>query len=347
MKFRIRFADQIVGFFIILALASLVFIIIMLGRSQRWFARDAVFHTEFVSGAGLSKNMPVSYKGFTIGNVNTFYLNESDQVEVEFKIYEQYRDRVKQGSMVELMVSPVGLGNQFLFHPGNGTDLVNDNDFIPSADSAMARNYIRDGLADDPRHDDSISLVLNRVSSTLDGINKLLPQIDDALRGTDSTELGQIIRGVNRTIAGAETLPATINSTAGTLLSDIDDIKAMLDKTLASIYPILSDVNSLTAAMADPDSSVSALLSTDGDVYRSLTQSLNSLAGIIGELDKTAAFIPGQLPQIAGMISDLRVTLKTAEDVLTALTNNPLLKGGIPARIEIQSSGTSPRDVQF
>jgi len=53
VKFHIRFADQIVGFFIILTVASLLFITVMLGRSQRWFARDLAFRTEFPSAAGL------------------------------------------------------------------------------------------------------------------------------------------------------------------------------------------------------------------------------------------------------------------------------------------------------
>jgi phospholipid/cholesterol/gamma-HCH transport system substrate-binding protein len=44
---------------------------------------------------------------------------------------------------------------------------------------------------------------------------------------------------------------------------------------------------------------------------------------------------------------DLRVTMKSAEDVLTALTNNPLLKGGVPERAESLNSGTNPRGIQF
>ena len=59
------------------------------------------------------------------------------------------------------------------------------------------------------------------------------------------------------------------------------------------------------------------------------------------------AVLPGQVPQLTGLISELRVTLKSAEDVLVALTNNPLLRGGIPQKLETQSGGTSPRDIQF
>jgi phospholipid/cholesterol/gamma-HCH transport system substrate-binding protein len=37
----------------------------------------------------------------------------------------------------------------------------------------------------------------------------------------------------------------------------------------------------------------------------------------------------------------------TAEDVMVALTNNPLLKNGIPERVETRTGGTSPRDISF
>jgi phospholipid/cholesterol/gamma-HCH transport system substrate-binding protein len=121
----------------------------------------------------------------------------------------------------------------------------------------------------------------------------------------------------------------------------------MLAGELDKINPILEDVNTLTGKLAAPDGVVSAALDTSGPLYTGLVDSLNSVSGILANLDRTTAFIPAQLPQIAAIIADLRTTIKTAEDVLVALTNNPLLKGGIPAQVEVQSSGTSPRDVSF
>jgi phospholipid/cholesterol/gamma-HCH transport system substrate-binding protein len=285
--------------------------------------------------------MPVQYKGFVIGNVKDFYLTGDDEVEVVFLIYDLYLDRIKQGSMVELMVSPVGLGNQFLFHAGRGAEILSSGDFVPAVGSEQARAYIQQGLANPPRHDDSISLLMNRASTVLDEINRVLVQVEDAFQGAgEATVIGQIAGGVNRTLAGAETLPGTINKTAAELLKDVDDLKAM-------IGPILADINALSSKLNDPEGLVYTVLDTNGEVYTSLVSSLNSVSSILENLDRTIAFVPGQLPQIAGLIMDLRVTMKTAEDVLIALTNNPLLRRGIPKRVETQSSGTSPRDIQF
>jgi phospholipid/cholesterol/gamma-HCH transport system substrate-binding protein len=260
--------------------------------------------------------------------------------------------------MVELMVSPVGLGNQFLFHAGTGQEILSPGDFVPAVGTELARAYIQQGLATPPRHDDSITLLMNRASAVLDEVNQISIQVKEAFAGADDTAIAQIIGGVNRTVAGAETLPGTItktsadltgtiNKTTADLLEDIDDLKAMLEDELERINPIIADVNALSSKLNDPEGLVYTVLDTDEAVYTNLVSSLNSVSSILENLDRTVAFVPGQLPQIAGLIMDLRVTMKTAEDVLIALTNNPLLRRGIPQRVETQSSGTSPRDIQF
>jgi phospholipid/cholesterol/gamma-HCH transport system substrate-binding protein len=299
--------------------------------------------------------MAVLYRGFTIGNVKSYHLNANDNVEAIFLIYEQYLDRVKYGSLVELMISPIGLGNQFLFHPGKGGMLLQPGDFVPDVNSEQGQDRIAQGLVDEPRHDDSISLLLNRASTVLDSANRTLRDVNEAIRtGSDATTIGKIVGSVQRTMADVETIPGTVNRTAdaavrdmGELLIDIDDIKAALDNELARLNPIISDINALTTKLNDPEGLVYTVLDTDGAVYTELAKSLSSISGILDNLDRTTEFIPGQMPALAGMITDLRVTLKTAEDVLVALTNNPLLRKGIPEQVEVQSSGTSPRDIQF
>ena len=333
MKFKIRFAEQIVGLFIILSLASLVFVTVMLGRSQRWFARDVSFYTVLPSAAGLSKNMAVQFRGFTIGNVKNFQLTANDEVEVIFSIFEEHRDRVRLGSTVEMMISPVGLGNQFLFHTGRGL-MQADGSFIPVVGSVQARELMRQGMSDDPRHDDSISLLLNRASSVLDEVNRTLVQVNDAFgAGTTATEIGKIAGSVQRTMAGVETLPQSVAN--------------MIEEIHVDLVSILANVNTITTELSDPEGLLFTALNPDGEVFVSLVESLKSISSILDNLDRATAFIPAQLPQVAGLIMDLRGTMKTAEDVLIALTNNPLLRRGVPGRPESESSGTSPRNIRF
>jgi phospholipid/cholesterol/gamma-HCH transport system substrate-binding protein len=327
MKFNIRrFADQIVGVFIILSLVAIAFVIVVLGRSQRWFVKDIEFNTVFPSAGGLSKNMAVQYKGFAIGSVKTFHLTDDDNVEVIFAIHEEYRDRVRKGSIVELQVSPIGLGNQFQFYAGKG-EVLEAGTFIPPFGSAQARELERQGLAVEIQRDDSISVLMGR-------INSIMGHLETALgEGSDTTEIGRIIASLNRTLAGFEALPNSLDNT-------INELRLQL-------RPILANLNALTGELNDPDGLIYTVMDTDKDFYTNLIKILSSVTSLLDNLDRTISFIPSQLPQIAGLLMDLRVTMKTAEDVLTALTNNPLLRGGVPERAESQNSGINPRGIRF
>ena len=322
MKFKIRFADQIVGIFIILSLVILVFVVIMIGQSQRWFAKDVSFITALPSAAGLSRNMAVQYRGFTIGSVKNFYLTGNDDVEVIFVIHDRYIDWARLGSMVEMVISPIGLGSQFLFHAGNGQPLEG-GEFVPVKDSFQAREYIRQELAEEPRQDDSISALMNRINSIVEDINVISTTVSEALvEGSDDTEIGKILGSAQQLLAG---------------LGDVG----------SELMPILDDLGDITTALNDPDGLIHSILDEESGVYMNLVESLASLSSMLSNLDRTIAFIPGQLPQIAGLLFELRTAMVAAEKVLIALTNNPLLRGGIPERQEVQSSNTNPRGIRF
>jgi len=329
MKFSIRFADQIVGAFVILALAILVFVIFMLGKNQRWFAHDSQYKTYFSSASGLSTNMAIKYKGFTIGHVKKISLTENDNVEVGFTIFEEYSHRVKEGSLVEVQVSPIGLGNSFVFYPGKGSGLIPEGMEIPEVNSDRAKQIIAAGMVDRPEGGDDISKILGQVPVVLGGLSELFETINISLSGSEGAEdlaLGQILLNLESTIASLSSLAKS--------LSD-------------QLSPIMANLQTVTDQLSDPSGTVMSVLGSEGSLYSSLSAAIESLAGIIDNLEKTSAFVPAQLPQVGVLISDLNGALRTAQDVLTAVANNPLLKGGVPEHKETGPGAASPRDMEF
>jgi phospholipid/cholesterol/gamma-HCH transport system substrate-binding protein len=337
MKFKIRFADQIVGFFIIVALLALVAVIFLLGSSQRWFSKDFQYVTYFESASGLSVNMAVQHKGFTIGNVKSFKLNDGDQVEVVFSIHHEYGNRVREGSLVDLDVSPIGLGNHFYFYPGLGDTQLAEGDFVPSVTSPKGRSLIQMGLANAPVKNDSISNLIAQVDA-------LLVSINDSITGTDATSLGRTLGGVEETISNINGLTGNINTSLGPILADVN---ANLGPILADIKRITSDLEQLTGKLDEPGGVVAAAFGPDQEIYANLEASLKSVSGILRNLEKTTDYLPPEMPQILGLVAEVRTTLGTVEDVLTALLNNPFLKNGVPRQVNTQSNGTSPRGIQF
>jgi phospholipid/cholesterol/gamma-HCH transport system substrate-binding protein len=334
MKFRIRFAEQIVGVFIIVALVSIALVIVLLGSSQRWFNKDVAFHTVVENSTGISKNMPLTYKGFTIGTVKDFYLDVNDKVTVWFTVYSDYTDRVIEGSMVEIAAGLIpALGNSFVFHPGKGTEPIQANELVPSIHSHEAQRLIRQGLAEVPQTDDSISQLLTQVTNIL-----------GALESGGDDGLGLIINNVNDIL---ETLPSELMAIVGGLETEVTGLLATVNGLLEDVNPIINDVAVVTSKMQDPDWTVFELLDAEGLMYASLVDSLQSLSGMLNTLDTSLAFIPSQLPQLAAVIIDLQEVMHTANDAMTAVMNLPILRGGVPERMDIQTVGTSPREIRF
>jgi phospholipid/cholesterol/gamma-HCH transport system substrate-binding protein len=333
MRFRIRFADQIVGAFIILALLVLVVVIVLLGRSQRWFARDPHYKAYFESAAGLSPNMDVQYRGFPIGSVKTRRLVADDRVEVDFTIFDSYAGRVTKGSLVELQASPIGLGNRFLFYPGLGTVQVEEGSAIPRRGTPEAKELALRGLTSITESGDDISILLSRAGSLLEHFNGIAAQLEEALAGTSDTAIGRIIGSVEGSL---ESLPG-ITGDAEALLADLQ----------RNLDPILANVQSLTDQLADPNGTIGSLLDGEGALNTSLESILGSVTGMLQSLERTVEFLPGQLPQIAGLITEVRTVLHSVEGLLISLRNNPILKKGFPTEVQTQSGGTSARDIAF
>ncbi|MCL2265204.1 MAG: MlaD family protein [Treponema sp.] len=313
MRFSIRFADKIVGTFVILAIAILIFVVFMIGSNQRWFARDLHCKTYLASAAGITRNMAVQYKGFTIGRIKNFDLvADTDRVEVIFTIFEDYTYLAVEGSLVEIQSSPLPvLGTGFIFHPGRGNEKIEEGAYIPEMSSPEAGIYYVTGMAQKPESGFDINNIINQVTEVLESINASLASSD----GSNTPPIGKILNDVSR-ITG-------------------------------DIIPIIDNIRRITNEAVSPGGTVMTVLDGEGAFYSSLEDSIVSLSGIIDNLNKTSDFLPAQLPQLGVIVGDLNMVIKDIQDVVIAISNNPLLKGGIPSRTETGPGGASPRNLDF
>jgi phospholipid/cholesterol/gamma-HCH transport system substrate-binding protein len=337
MKFRIRYADQIVGLSVVAALVILAAVIFLLGINQRWFAKDYYFTAYFESASGLSENMAIQYKGFTFGKVKSIKLTGDDRVEVRFFIYDTYIERIKTGTLLSLDAPPIAvLGSSFLIYPGKGPGPhIEENAEIYTVTSVEGKRLIAQGIANVPERTDSVSQLIAQVGTLLTELNGITTTANVAFKGAadgqadNSTELGRLIGGVGETLAAVSSLSETIPSI----------IDTELEKTLREIRPLLADVEALSGRIAE-EGLVPAVLDKQGDVYASLASSLVSVAGVLANLNKVSDSLPSQTTVL---LSEVQGTLKDVEDVLSGVKNNPLLRGGIPDKVQSRPAGASPR----
>jgi phospholipid/cholesterol/gamma-HCH transport system substrate-binding protein len=336
MKFKIRHADKIVGILALIALVFLILTIFFLGSKQRWFSAKHSFYTILDTASGVNENMSIVYKGFAIGSVGTIelindpMLAENDKVKVSFTIFEEYIDRVKYGSLVNVNISPIGLGNQFLFYPGLGEPLE-ENAMIPLISSTEGQRLILENQSQVSEGEDNLSALFTQANDFLQNVNAVLQDAGDAIAGTDATALGRIIGGVEETITSVSDLASNVDVELSPILHEIQSTVSSLNTAISSLNEKLND----------PDGLLSSLLAADGVMFNDLENSLQSLSTTLNNIEKISG------TQASGLIEELRVTISSAEDVLESLKNNPLLKKGFTEDVNAESGGNSPRDISF
>ena len=309
MKFKIRYSDQIVGFFSLLAIFALVLFIFFMGAKQNWFVKKNIYYTYFTSGSGFSSGMDVMYKGFSIGKVRDVILDGSD-VRVEYYILGDYKDYVKENSLVELITSPIGLGSSFVFHPGKGPELLPPNSEIYRLDSLTAMEYISSKKIRIEKQEDSIGVLMKKVSSILDNVNVLLFTVNGALTGRGETPITKIVGNVNE-----------------------------ISKNLSTLSVILADEKGAVPALLGAD-----LTQNLTEVMKNIADVSQNLSSIAGNAD---GLINNAVPEIDAVLIQLNSVLVDVQDVLTGVKNNPLIRGGVPDRTSGKSSTSQLRSVDF
>ncbi len=364
MKFKIKFADQIVGLFIIVALAFFVAIIVLIGANQRWFAKDYQFVTSFPSATGVAPGTSIMMKGFTVGKIDKLTLNADNSVDASLHIYDTYYDKVREYSILELTVSPIGLGSQLLFHPGRSETLLSEGVFIPTADSIEGQSLIEQELVDIPPKDDTITRLLANVNPLLENtnktivtINRTLTEVNRALAGQSSGPLGSIVTDAS---AAAAALPGTMDK-VDTIVDDVQQrVAGLLEQVsvlLAELETIGSNVAETTDSIRDPTGLVTKLLDPSGSIKTFLDDDdalYKRVMSIVGEIDKSMrnlqSMISGlnsEMPKVAGLLNETRTAIQQAQDVLEGVKNNPLIKGGVTERVEQESLYRAMREGSF
>jgi phospholipid/cholesterol/gamma-HCH transport system substrate-binding protein len=196
--------------------------------------------------------------------------------------------------------------------------------------SKEGKRLIASGAAILPDREDSINNIVGQV-------NTLLSLLSDAVIGTDQSSFGRTFMNIEGATRGIVDLTGSIPDNFGESLNEI----------LGRLDTILTEINQVAIRISDPENSIMSILDSQGPVYQDLTATLGSVTASMRNLERTTDYVPAQLPQLTVILTDLHSALKRAEDVLVALTNNPLLKGGVPVRTESSPGGASPRDLDF
>ncbi|MCL2293609.1 MAG: MlaD family protein [Spirochaetes bacterium] len=245
MKFKIRYADKIVGIFTITGILCIALLLIFMGINQRWFAKNYHFYTRFLSADGLRAGLPVKYRGFQIGQIRRVRLIDN-QVIADFYIYDIYINIITPNTIIQKIVSPIGLGgSDIIIHPGPPSpEHIPENSFIPSFNIPEGRALIEAGLVDVSQAGNAI---IDEAAAAISELTVLLNSINRTLEGEESISSGMIVRNI-------ESLTTTLSQASSDIEGIIRNINVLsddianshIDELLANLNQILIEVSDFT-----------------------------------------------------------------------------------------------------
>ena len=258
MKFKIKYADQIVGILSLIAIIALIFIIFLIGSTQKWFVPKHNYYTVISSASNISTGKAITYKGFEIGKIKNFALNDDDKVVVNFYITDDYRSKIVKDSIIEILTSP--LGSSVVFYPGNKTDFLPDNSFIPERSSDEAKALIKEKRVSIVEQTDSINTILAMATTLVSDIDELVKQLNLALEGSENTPLANTIAQINAILTNLNNLTADPAGLVPKLLED-QDAQGSIASILNQLDSTMSDVNAITTSVEGDMPAIALLLS--------------------------------------------------------------------------------------
>lgn len=258
MKFKIKYADQIVGILSIVAIVALIFIIFLIGSTQKWFTPKHNYYTIISSAANISAGKAITYKGFEIGKIKNFSLNDSDKVIVNFYITDDYKNKIVKDSIIEILTSP--LGSSVIFYPGNSSELMEDNSYMPERSSAEAKQLIKQRRVSIVEQTDSINTILALATNLIGDVDTLVKQINIAIEGSEDTPLTNTITQLNEILKNISSITADTSGLVPKLLED-ENAKGSIASVLLKLNSTMNEVNNITTSIDSNMPGISVLIS--------------------------------------------------------------------------------------
>jgi phospholipid/cholesterol/gamma-HCH transport system substrate-binding protein len=310
---RLRYADELVGLLVILAVVLFLGVAFQAGVLSRWFRTTEILRIVLPEqgSAGLSPGADVEVLGTKAGQVRRVVINPDQQMYAEADIEEQARAFIRRDSVGVIRKRFGVAGAAYLdISRGKGKNL----------DWGFA--VIQGVTERDPTESigSMIDQVREKVFPILDGLGSTTRGLAELV---DSIKKGQ--GNIGRLLAD-QTLVKRAEGTVGS----VQDSVAKLDPIIADLNEASRNIAQLTRNVGAGQGSVPALLQRTNQI-------LVSLQGVMQDLGKAMQRLPPIAHNVEGSTSDLPSLLTQTQqtvhdlDLLIAQMRGSWLLGGGPS----------------
>jgi len=350
MKYKFKYTDKIVGGFVLTALFTVLFIVIIVAINNKVFVKKFVFKTQFTDAVGLSTTTPVIFKGYEIGQMCRYNLNDENMIDAEFEIYEEYRDRIKTNAVLHKERNILGGATTInLFQGELDGELVEEKGFIPSLNTAKGNDKVQrykikmdgDAIASVlANFDNLIYKLTNKNNHEKSSLFKTLDNVSLA-----SEQLVYLLIDVKKIVQKLEAEPEI--KEGGTLVKavqNMSDLTSQAAITTRQLNHTLALTDSMLIAYRNPEGLVRKMIDPSGKVlFEPLGKSLKNMESSLEKLDNLLFDINAKTPETLRLVEEAKATLRQTRRTMEGIGNNPLIRGGIAPEREIDPVGEKIR----
>lgn len=332
MKLRLKYTGLFVSFFVVIAFAIILFTVYILTANKRIFSEKVLFHTSFENSIGLSEGAPVFFKGFKIGFIEDFYLDDKNKVITNFYIFKEYVNKIANRSVIIKSVHPITSVSNIeiillpdgIISPSNYYQILS-SDFYQGKKLLSENNLSITGA-------DKLSYIVNNLNSVLIDVNNIIAKDSAANNRSISQVLNSGLAILEQTEKLLKMLNGTETNPGELLLSfkNFSKTSAELIKTSQLMNKTLYSMDTLTNAYKNPEGLLAKMVDPTGEnIVNPTTKVLCELQVLLSEHEKFANYLNSKSSEISILLQKLDFTLIKLNTTLEGINNNPLISSGI------------------
>jgi phospholipid/cholesterol/gamma-HCH transport system substrate-binding protein len=287
MSFKFKHLEKIVGFFLTLAILIAVAVVIMIGREQRWFEKQHIYTTKFLSGESLSVGMEVQIKGIQTGEVKSVFLTEDNLIEVSFKVFQEYSGRIRKDSVIKKR-SPL-IGAKYLeIIPGEADmPVLASGSYVWSEDTEEGKRILSERLRVDRPE---------QIQRILDNVEEMTYKLS-----ADEEQLMVV-------------------------LSKAGDFIELLNNEEGDLNQILDNIETITRSIVESEGSIGKLIYDDYEMYEQITATMENLNSMTSNLEELSAMLADSSPEVKMAMQNVNRAMDNAVGLMSTLQSSVWLR---------------------
>jgi phospholipid/cholesterol/gamma-HCH transport system substrate-binding protein len=325
MNFKFKHTEKIVGVFVFAAFGILIAGLVLIAVSRHIFVKTYSFKTKLSDADGLSPSTALIFKGYEIGKIKNFILDEDNNIDVELLVYKDFRDKIVKGSAVYRQVNPIsGNTSLILLYPNQlpigppsisseSSILIVEGAYIPSLDMLDGKKLLEEKIIE--KSGDAISILFEDARDFVSNLRQEVRLKKDSFQDFFSN-IADFADSLAKNRKVFDDLQLLMDSQKGPVFAAMNRFVEISNKLSESV----TQLNAMIENYKTPDGLMLKLLQVK---QSDMDQTIQNINKNLEALHETIKALREQVPLLAEVLNDTDKTLR-------AVNNNPLLRGGIP-----------------